>query len=59
MQLQQAMLDDRVIFIHEAEWDRAFVEAQESGQGYDFPDSQCVYKIFVDTDIIEARRVNS
>lgn len=59
MQLQQAMPDDRVIFIHEAEWDRAFIEAQESGQGYDFPDSQCVYEIFVDTDIIEARRVNN
>lgn len=57
LQLKQAMPDDRVIFVHEAEWNSAFAKAQESGQGYDFPDSHCVYEIFAGPDRIEARRV--
>ena len=58
MQLKQAMPDDRVIFIHEVEWDRAFAQAQESGRGYNFPSSQYAYEIFSGPDRIDARHVN-
>ena len=52
LQLQQAMPGDYVIFVHEAEWDRAIAE----GHHY-VPDSECVYEIFVGPDWIEARHV--
>lgn len=55
MQLQQALPDDYVIFVHEAEWDRAIAAAIEAGH-YEVPDSKCVYEIFVGPDRIEARR---
>lgn len=57
MQLQQTMPDDRVIFVHEAEWVRAFAQAQESGQGYDVPGSKYAYEIFSGPDRIEARHI--
>jgi len=55
MQLQQAMPDDYVIFVHEAERDRAIAAAIEVGH-YEVPDSKCVYEIFVGPDRTEARR---
>lgn len=57
MQLQQAMPDTRVIFFHEGECDRAFADAQESGHGYNFPNSHCTYEICIGPDMIEARHV--
>ena len=57
MQLQQAMPDDRVIFIHEAEWDRGFTAAMNAGH-YNVPDAQYVYEIFTGPDLIEARPAN-
>jgi len=56
LQLQQAMPGDYVIFVHEAEWDRAIAAALAAGH-HDVPDSECVYEIFVGPDRIEARRV--
>jgi hypothetical protein len=55
MQLQQAMSDDKVIFVNEAEWDRAIAAALAAGH-HDVPDSKFVYEIFVGPDRIEARR---
>lgn len=56
LQLQQAMPQDSVIFVHEAEWDRAIAAALAEGH-HDVSDSECVYEIFVGPDRIEVRRV--